>query len=176
MDTRKSWKEYYDRVGIYGTEDTYKKAAGWLDGLSVEDWGCGYCFARKFLPNSRYRGVDAGSPLADVNVDLASYSSVSQGILLRHVLEHNESWMDILRNAMKSFTERLCLVLFIPANETGSDIHHADESHVIAKNLSLSRIKLESILVTQGAKFRSETIPSSGTPYLQETIYYVWKD
>lgn len=176
MDARKTWKDYYNRVGIYGTEDTYIRAAKWLDGLNVEDWGCGYCFARKFMPNSRYRGIDVGSPLADASVDLALYTSVCQGILLRHVLEHNESWMTILHNAMRSFTDRLCVVLFIPTNDTGSDFSHPDEAHVIAKNLSISRSKLESLLVMQNAKFFSETIPSAGTPYRQETLYYVAKD
>jgi hypothetical protein len=33
---------------------------------------------------------------------------------MRHVLEHNDAWADILANAVESFTMRMCLVLFTP--------------------------------------------------------------
>jgi hypothetical protein len=47
-------------------------------------------------------------------VDLVAYRSTVPGIFLRHVLEHNEAWVQLLDNALASFTERMVLILFTP--------------------------------------------------------------
>lgn len=101
----------------YGDDTTYVAAAEWLDGLAVEDWGSGYGWFRQFH-NGPYLAVD-GTPSnwCDRVADLAHYRTTTPGLLLRHVLEHDRRWADILDNAVASFTRRMCIVLFTPAVE-----------------------------------------------------------
>jgi hypothetical protein len=114
----------------YGDTLTYEKAAKHLEGLAlVEDWGCGWGWFKQYLPASTtYRGIDGShSPHADVIADLTQYTSQADGILLRHVLEHNQAWEDILKNALRSFTKRMVLVLFTPFAEKTHVIRHSAE-------------------------------------------------
>jgi hypothetical protein len=107
---------------IYGDETTYRMGAEFLKDCSlVEDWGCGRGGLRKFVPPERYRGVDIGidsvpqqNPFAHEQVDLIQYRSTVPAIFMRHVLEHNFRWREILANAAASFTERFVLVIFTP--------------------------------------------------------------
>ncbi|MBL8799297.1 MAG: glycosyltransferase [Planctomycetia bacterium] len=104
----------------FGDTQTYQKAADFLRGLAtVEDWGCGWGWFKRYLsPGVVYRGVDGShSPAADVVADLADYTSAADGILVRHVLEHDPRWAAILGNAVRSFRRRLVLVLFTPFGE-----------------------------------------------------------
>lgn len=82
----------------------------------IEDWGCGYGGFKKLIaPHQQYIGVDGSrTPFADKFVDLTSYRSAPDGILLRHVLEHNPRWFEILRNALSSFKKRMVIVIFTP--------------------------------------------------------------
>jgi hypothetical protein len=70
---------------------------------------------RKFCDPNAYVGIDGSqSPFADVVTDLAERRTKSEGIVLRHVLEHDYRWTQILENAVASFTKRICIVLFTP--------------------------------------------------------------
>jgi hypothetical protein len=101
----------------YGGLGSYQIAGAFLSGCrTVEDWGCGHGTFRDYCYAQHYIGIDGSvSPAADRLADLLSYRSEVQGILLRHVIEHNpDGWERILRNAMESFTKRLVLVIFTP--------------------------------------------------------------
>lgn len=107
-----------DRVCYSDTEQvSYKKAAEFL-GDTVEDWGCGTCWAEQYFVN--YTGID-GSPSRCVKpedvVDLVEYTSSVDNILLRHVLEANKDWEKLLENIKKSFKKKFCLVVFTPTVE-----------------------------------------------------------
>jgi hypothetical protein len=112
----------------YGSEETYEIGMGWLVPAcrSVEDWGAGPAWARRWVPEDvTYLAVDFAATAirpgwSQVQADLASYVSAGpDGIFMRHVLEHNDAWAVILANAVASFTRRMCLVTFIPlAGET----------------------------------------------------------
>lgn len=107
----------------YGDETTYKKAAAFLDGHGgLEDWGCGTCYARRYFHHSRYTGVDGSGPFADIIADLRFYTSRSDCILIRHVLEHNSEWKAILSNAVASFQNRMVLATFTPFGPTTKNI------------------------------------------------------
>ena len=100
---------------LYGDPKTYEMGARWLEGLFVEDWGCGLGGLRRFVPEDRYRGIDGTwSRFADEVVDLEQYRSEVPGIFMRGVLEHNWGWQRVLDNALASFTRRMALVLFTP--------------------------------------------------------------
>lgn len=110
------WDPWYEEGEIvdYGGEAAYAHAAVWLDGLAVEDWGCGSGGYRR-VHNGPYIGVDGTrSPWCDVHVDLCDYRSETPGLMMRGVLEHNHEWQKILDNAIASFTKRMCLVVFTP--------------------------------------------------------------
>jgi hypothetical protein len=107
------------RRGWYGVPTTMKLAAKFLNMpeiVTVEDWGCGFGGFRRFLAkHQEYVGVDGSeSPGATVNADLTQYRSEPDGLLLRHVLEHNPDWSLILDNALASFERRMVLIIFTP--------------------------------------------------------------
>lgn len=110
-------KWYWDYRGQpdqqYGLEETYQAAAEFLGVNPVEDWGCGTCHAKKYFVEKLYLGIDQAPGYADKVVNLVEYRSQTYGILLRHVLEHNLFWGQILKNALDS-CQRLALILFTP--------------------------------------------------------------
>ncbi|HVO10128.1 MAG TPA: galactosyltransferase-related protein [Vicinamibacteria bacterium] len=98
----------------YGDPTTYLRGAAFLQGLAVEDWGCGPGWFRGCV-DGPFRGVDGSrTPAVDAVVDLCEYTSCTPGLFMRHVLEHNQDWQRILRNAVSSFTGRMVLVIFTP--------------------------------------------------------------
>ena len=115
----------------YGDDTTYQKGIAFLDGHgTIEDWGCGFTHAKTFVTKSRYIGVDGSSQHADKIVDLRDYTSETDCIFMRHVLEHNVDWRRILANAMASFTKRMVLIIFTPFAHTTRVI--ATATHVTA--------------------------------------------
>lgn len=103
----------------YGADETYRLAAEWVAGCNpVEDWGCGGGGLRSYIDPRHYVGIDGSdSPFADRVADLTRYHTRAEGIVIRHVLEHNHGWRAVLANALDSFTRRLCIVLFTPLVE-----------------------------------------------------------
>lgn len=154
---------------VYGDIRSYQLAMEHLNPCSeVEDWGCGCGVAKRFC-TTKYIGVD-GSPSkwSDKVADLTTYRSSCDGILLRHVLEHNPYWKDILRNAISSFRSRLVIVSFLPLKEKTvvKDLSHADPFvDGTVPNIHLSRPEIQAIIspfIT-----REESISDS------ETLFYV---
>ena len=80
------------------------------DCVTVEDWGCGSCYAKKYRVG-KYKGID-GSPSKWTNTvcDLRYYKSKPDGIFMRHVLEHNLDWDKVLSNAIDSFKKRFSII------------------------------------------------------------------
>jgi hypothetical protein len=117
------WAPLYEGMTerrAYGTySPTYQAAAEWLTPcVSVEDWGAGGGWFAKFLHQGQlYTAVDGtANPYADVVADLTSYRPVTkpEGILLRHVAEHNLQWRAIIDNLLASFTKRAVVVVYTP--------------------------------------------------------------
>jgi len=101
----------------YADTATYAMAAEFLDGLAVEDWGCGLGWFARYH-RGPYLGVDGtASPWCDEVDDLVTRRSDTPGLLLRHVLEHNVDWRAVLGNAVASATKRLVIVTFIPSGD-----------------------------------------------------------
>lgn len=155
----------------YGNTVTYQKAEDFLRDLEIEDWGCGTC-AFKRLHKGGYRGIDGSqTPFVDTIADLTSYTSNVDGIMMRHVLEHNYDWKRVLQNALNSFRKKLCLILFTPFADTTREIAHNKKFGVDAPTLSFAKKDLETLF--QGFNWKlEENIPSS-TFYGKEHIYYI---
>jgi hypothetical protein len=113
----------------YGCDTTYLHGARWLKGMGVEDWGCGACYARNFLNETSYFGIDGSpSPWTNLVEDLVSYRSETPGIFMRHVLEHNWKWSKILDNAISSFQRRMVLIIFTPFGQMTAPMPGTDGS------------------------------------------------
>jgi hypothetical protein len=156
----------------YGDTLTYEKAARFLAGLdTVEDWGCGWGWFKRYLdPGVQYKGVDGShSPAADEVADLTRYTSHVEGILLRHVLEHNDNWRSILSNALRSFTRRLVIVLFTPFVETTRRIGYTPELGV--PDIAFARDDLTPFFT--GLRWSLEEGLQTGTQYGVEHIFYI---
>lgn len=112
------WATRYDQNDAqepYGDTVTYLMAAEHLQGLAIEDWGCGVGWFRRFH-DGPYIGVDGTkTQWSDVVDDLVTRVSETPGLMMRHVLEHNEEWPSVLSNAVLSAQERLVIVTFIPS-------------------------------------------------------------
>jgi hypothetical protein len=151
-----AWQDAYQedmRLGRgpkqMGSIWSYLSAGEYLDGLPVvEDWGCGHAFARQFFPNSRYIGVDGSGPWCDEVDDLATRTSHPDGILLRHVLEHNEDWPRILTNALRCCRRKIMVCLHIPMKEetTVNKPYRPERGHRGIPVYHLGRTELEQVL------------------------------
>lgn len=174
------WDEYYrewpkGKVGCYGQGTTCELAYEWLKECNpIEDWGCGRGFFQSLCKPGQCRNLDCScTPWADEQVDLVVYTSKVPGIQLRGVLEHNEDWEKILRNALNSFTERMALTLFTPFVDKQIDAW-PDPSGVPCYSFAQSQI--ESILESCGVQWKlKKNIPVAGM-FPVEHIFYIWKD
>jgi len=119
------WNYKDGKVVPYGDDTTYAAGMKFLDGHgTVEDWGCGATYAKKFVDLSPYRGIDGTpSPHTAQVVDLRGYRSNADCIFMRHILEHNHDWRQIMENALASFQNRMTLIIFTPFIDETKQIH-----------------------------------------------------
>jgi hypothetical protein len=177
------WDDWYkglqpgqENIALYGEALTYRMAAAFLaDAKDVEDWGCGKGGFRLFC-QGRYKGVDGShTPYADQIADLCTYRSSPEGILLRHVLEHNYDWEKILHSAIQSFRKKLCIVLFTPfATGATTEIAHNRHLGVDVPDLSLSQAEIERHL--HGLRWRLFKDLATKSQYKVEHVYCVWRE
>jgi len=146
-----------------GLTSTYKCAAQWLDApdITVEDWGGGTGFAKQYFENAEYVLVDGSqSQFVSKLVDLRTYTSSVECILLRHVLEHNHQWSDILDNLLKSYTRRACIVLFTPLGK---------ETKLIRRRFPSYSFRLKDLTDRMGDQLQQvEEVKTEHVLYLQK--------
>lgn len=174
------WNKWYEGLevdevgGKYGDVLTYLMAGAFLSGCEeVEDWGCGRGGFRRHCPG-RYIGVDGSkTPYASKVVELGTYRSSVDGVLLRHVLEHNYNWPEILDAAVQSFRKRLCVVLFTPFADTTRELRHNRGSGVDCPDLSLAADEIEAHF--KGLRWKLYANLKSKSQYGVEHVYCVWR-
>lgn len=160
------WAHHRDGPVTYGDDTTYELGAAWLRGLHVADWGAGWGrFAELFDgPVTSIDGTE--SPKIAYVADLQTYVKGSHGIFLRHVLEHNEGWEQILTNALVSCKMRLFLAVYTPDSDTDELIReYADGIHI--RRLPTHRIT--QIMAEYG--YVTTYTVESGTEYGQERVW-----
>lgn len=157
----------------YGNTISYSLAEEFLKDLEVEDWGCG-TGAFKRIHQGAYIGIDGSkTPFANKIADLRHYQSRVDGIMMRHILEHNYDWELVLRNALASFKKRFCLVIFTPFRTTTKVIDQNKKHGVDVPTISFKKSDIEKCF--GDLKWRlSENIKTS-TRYGAEHIYFVEK-
>lgn len=180
MNPSMAGKWDYSKVeyrGRYGECDsTYQKGMAWLEGCAtIEDWGCGMGWAATFTPKgSKYIGVDGSkSKFSDVVADLVSYRSQVDGIFMRHVLEHNYDWREILRNAVASAPKRMSLIVFTPFVAKTTDSVPTDGPYAGIPDICFCKDDL--IREFAGMNWKDELVTPSKTPYGSETVFYLSK-
>lgn len=155
---------------------TYELAMRWLQDRKamtvIEDWGCGTAWAKRYLhPINVYIGVDGSpSPFADRLEDLRSYTSACDGLLLRHVLEHNWEWVRILKNALQSYSWRMCVVIFTPMQPMTREIYWNETVGV--PSLGFKHDDLTGLF---GTALKSYDDVKTKTQYGTERLYYLQK-
>ena len=154
----------------YDEDSSYRLGMAFLDGHgTIEDWGCGTAYAKRFVASSPYIGVDgSGSDYCDVKADLQDYHSVTDCIFMRHVLEHNWGWRSILRNAVDSFRYRMVLIVFTPFQEDERKLYEQEGIP------DLSLVKAEVLGYFAGLEVTEQVIESK-TEYGTETLFFVEK-
>lgn len=126
------WPRLYAGDGLpspYVADDgaSYIRAGAYLSGPGeVWEWGCATTWGKRFI-GAPYQGFDGSTDVerwgGHGGVDLRTFRPevAPPKAIMRHVLEHNWEWRDILRNFMQTgFTELAVLILFIPP-EVGDD-------------------------------------------------------
>jgi|Laugresubdmm15sn_1035100.scaffolds.fasta_scaffold01333_8 hypothetical protein len=180
------WNEWYKDLTLndmgsfkYGNTITYELGYNFLKSCDkIEDWGCGVGGFKRFFINgelNKYIGIDgSNTPMADIKADLTKYVSQVDGIYMRHVLEHNYEWKDILENACKSFKNKMCLILFTPFTNETKEITHNLKHGVDVPDLSFNKNELISIFEKYNISYELKTIESN-TGYNIEHIFYLSK-
>jgi hypothetical protein len=172
------WEHLYSGLKpdhpLYGDSTTYKLGGEWLDGCkTVADWGCGLQNARHYILGEYIPLDGSRSGHEDtIIVDLAEYRGESEGIFMRHVLEHDYRWAKILDNALDSFTKRMALILFTPMAESTREIGFTEE--MPCPDLSFSMEDILGPVRERKIAVRHENMPT-GTWYHEETIFYLEK-
>jgi hypothetical protein len=159
----------------YGDDVSYRKGIAFLDGHgTIEDWGCGFAHAKTFVKKSEYIGIDGSqSGFADKIADLREYTSNTDCILMRHVLEHNDDWRKVLSNAISSFKTRMALIIFTPMSEKTQRI---TTSRILTlspvPDISFRKEDLTSLF--KHLKYSEESLETD-TQYKTEHIFYIEK-
>jgi len=152
----------------YGTATTYTLAAGWLSGCeTVADWGGSTGAFRAYLPPTVNYAVIDGTPqgypttwVADI---VAPCQLQSDGVLIRHVLDHNRQWDQILRNMKQTCLWRAVVITFTPDAET---------THVVRTKSGWPVINFcpDDLRLVMGAWLKSDMAVQTKHP---ERIYYL---
>lgn len=158
----------------YGNTVTYQLAADFLaDMAEIEDWGCG-TGGFKRLYQGKYTGLDgSANPFVDKVVDLRKYRSSVDGIMMRHVLEHNYDWEAVLAGAVSSFKKKFCLILFAPFQVTTREIAHNKKHGVDVPDIAFRRLDIERFF--EDLQWRLQDNIKTKTGYGVEHVYYVEK-
>ena len=172
------WDSWYKNIhGMssfrYGNTVTYQMAEDFLTDLAVEDWGCG-TGGFKRIHKGAYIGVDGSkTPHVDKIADLRSYKSKVEGIVMRHVLEHNYGWKKILKNALSSFNKKLCIIIFTPFSDKTQVISQNKKFGIDVPDISFSKKDIEKHL--KGFNWTLKENIKTKTGYGVEHVYFIEK-
>ena len=181
------WNNWYKDINVedigsfrYGDTITYELGYNFLkDCNKIEDWGCGIGGFKRFIKtedNIEYVGVDGSiTPFANIKAYLTTYNSNTDGIFMRHILEHNYEWKKILNNACSSFNKKMCLILFTNFTDNTKEIAHNLKHGVDVPDLSFNKNELIEIFEKYNIKYKLQTL-NTNTGYNIEHIFYLYKN
>ena len=161
-----------------GCDTTFKRGAAYLSGVGrVEDWGCGTAYFKRFVPAGCYWGIDHDPSAArDLAADLAGYTSTTDGLFLRHVLEHDSRWRSILQNALASFRRRMVLVVFTPFARATAEHRRVQGPAASDFRPEIHFCRGDLVREFRGVSFRLEENIPTDSPFGREHVFYLCKD
>lgn len=167
------WYKKNSHLAPYGDTSTYNVGVDFLRGLAVEDWGCGLGWY-KTVHEGPYVGID-GTPSEHANIvaDLREYTSNTPAVWMRHVLEHNPDWRDILKNALGSAQEKIVIIVFTP-NGNNEQIDYVKELEV--PDIALPHKEIADEIRKNGFKLVDQYTISTGSFYKEETVFLASKN
>jgi len=178
------WNAWYEADAgeprMYGEATTARLAGEWLNIPSiktVEDWGCGHGGFQLYVgAHQTYVGIDGSKArFATTIADLSVYRSAADAIHLRHVLEHNPAWRDILRNVLASFTQRAVITLFTPVVDTETTLArypNFNGTGVEMVDIALPESELDDAFCASGLKVTRKRLRTK-TQYKVEHMYFL---
>lgn len=176
------WNERYKNLNpaapeAYGDQITYEIAAQFLsDCVTIEDWGCGSGGFLKYRPDAI--GVDGSDTVFAKKkfIDLRNYTSDPDGIHLRHVLEHDNGWKEILANALASAKKKLLITMFVvPTEGTTKVVAQGGATGVSDEVITLRISRKEFMDIIYGAKVKSveSQLLKTTSCYGTEEVFYI---
>jgi hypothetical protein len=166
------WYENNSNLAPYGDTSTYQVGVDFLKDLAVEDWGCGLGWY-KTVHQGPYTGVDGTpSPHADIVADLREYTSKTPAVWMRHVLEHNPDWRDILDNALVSAQEKIVIIVFTP-NGDNEQIDYVKALEV--PDIALPHAEIAEKIKKAGFDLVNQYTIPTGSFYREETVFLASK-
>lgn len=167
LDRWAPWYSQDETQQPYGDSMTYPIGAAFLQGMAVEDWGCGYGWFRT-VHDGPYIGIDGTkTQWSDVVADLRTYRSTTPGLWIRGVIEHNRDWQAVLGNACASATERIVIVTFTPDGD-GEQIGYTAELDV--PDIAVPWSAIDRALTEAGFTF-SRDVYKTTSAYGVETVW-----
>lgn len=189
MVKRTDWDEWWTKLytgggrpSPYGDDaTTYQRAGAYLSGPGlVREWGCATTWGKRFV-GAPYEGIDGAEAVESwgaKRADLRTYrpEEKSPKALMRHVLEHNWEWRDILSNFLDSFTDRAVVIFFLPPSDK-EDFHtpawSMDEA---VPALTVNEADLMDILESSGCNvIREDVIGGECPPIDHEVMFFLEK-
>lgn len=176
------WNDRYKNLDVtnpvvYGDRITYMAAAKFLsDCAEVEDWGCGSGGFMYYRPDAI--GVDGSDTVFAKKkfVNLCEYFTHCESIHIRHILEHDIGWQQILKNAVQGATRKLVVTMFLIPVECETHIREqggasgVDDSVV---TLQISRKEFMDILNDDKIESIESKVLNTGSCYGTEEIFYI---
>ena len=153
----------------YGDDVTYRKAIAYLDGHgTIEDWGAGTGYARRFVQQSAYRAID-GSPSLEVDgvVDLRTYRSGGR--------LHPPAPRPRAQRGLAAHPRERAPVVPPAHGRSSSSRRSPPETHEIASWQGIPDLafrKDELVAHFDGLAWREETV-ATNTEYLREHVFYL---
>jgi hypothetical protein len=166
---------------MYGDPTTAEKAGKFLnqpDIRNIEDWGCGQGGFRDYIgKHQTYIGIDGSqTQFADKIADLEAYRSQVDAIHVRHILEHNPGWRNILRHALASFQKRMVLTLFTPfIGETKFIAVYPQFTGLDIMMVDIAFARDDIVGHFEGIRWHSEEGLVTETQYKIEHVFYLQK-
>ena len=148
----------------------------------IQDWGCGNCKLKNYISrNKYYLGIDGSETgFQDKIIDLVNYKTKCDAVFIKHVLEHNILWKEILLNFLNSFTVRGILIIYTPfSKETkviGETLNGKNTNNylVSVEKMSFNKQEIIDIIKSLDISFKFEEIESNNE-FKKDNIFYLQK-
>ena len=149
---------------------------------SIQDWGCGNCKLKNYIPkNKNYFGIDGSITGYQNHIsDLVDYKCSCDAIFMKHVLEHNILWKKILLNFLDSFEKRAILIIYTPFSEKTKIIGETIKginyynNLVSVEKISFCKKDIIDIIQSCNISFKFEEIESNNE-FKKDNIFYLQK-